>query len=85
MFGELFEGLDGFEEGSLIYSHLQDACDMCHGVYCPWRETEGSKHPTRPGRGGRVKCSCCSGDQSSFLECVWRKAIRMPLKGGRIW
>lgn len=54
MFGELFEGLDGFEKGSLIYSHLQDACDMCHGVYCPWRETEGSKHPTRPGRGGRV-------------------------------
>lgn len=66
MFGELFEGLDGFEKGSVIYNHLQDACEV---LWCllSLEGTEGSKHPTRERR-GKSKCSCISEDQSSRLE-----------------
>lgn len=39
------QGLDGFEEGSLICNHLQDACDMCRGVSCPWRGWKEANTP----------------------------------------
>lgn len=74
------EGLDGFEEGSLICNHLQDACDMCRGVYCPCRGWKEANTPQI--EEGENKVPCSSEDQSLYLECVSWRAIGMPLKDG---
>jgi hypothetical protein len=54
-------------EGSLIYNHLQNSCDMCRGAHS-LEGVEGCKHPTRQRRGNKV--FLCSEDQRVLSEGV---------------